>query len=154
MGRRQRAQAGWIPDADIRQFYGLGWSNTVIARANEERTGWRPSRSAMSRKLRALGLPQRRVSHQELIPWRINPDHAHNQVYYALQAISRERHGIPPSHQDGYRAQWLRDLLTLGGVPKVVDYDYNDGWRIVRARKTDTDIIRRPVPVDDTNGSP
>jgi hypothetical protein len=142
-----------MPDDVIRQLYELGWSNTEIARANEENKEWHPSPSMMSRKLKSLHLPARRVSHKELIPWRINPAHAHSEVYYALQAISRERQALPLARQDVYRAQWLRDLLSHGGIPKVVDYDYTTGWRIVRARKADTDIIRRPVPVDDANGA-
>ena len=142
-----------MPDDVIRQLYGLGWSNKDIAHANEENKGWHPSAAMVSRKLRSLGLPPRRVSHRDLIPWRINPEHAHNEVYYALQAISRDRQKIPLSKQDGYRAQWLLDLLVDGDLLKVVDYDYNEGWKIVRARKTDTDIIRRPVPVDESNGS-
>lgn len=132
----------------IIELYCLGWSNADIAHANEQSTGWLPSRSAMSRKLRDLELPARRASHRKLIPWRINPHHAHNQIYYALMAISRERQGIELNHQDYYRVKWLRDLLTAGGAPKVVAYDYDKGFQIVRARKSDTDIIRRPVPPD------
>lgn len=128
----------------IRQFFGLGLSNTDIAHANEEWGGWRPSDSAVSRKLSAMGLPKRRASHRELIPWRINPQHAHSQIYYALQAVSRRQQKIPLSPQDVWRAQWLRDLLTRNGEPRVVDYDPVDGWRLVRALETDSDIIRHP----------
>lgn len=139
----------WMQQDKIVMLYGMGWTNGDIAHANQEATGWLPSRSVVSRKLRSLGLPSRRASHRDLIPWRINPEHAHSEIYYALQAVSRERQGIPLAKQDFYRAKWLRDLLTRQANLRVVDYDYTKGWRLVRARMTDTDIIRRPVPVAD-----
>lgn len=143
------ARPQWMQPAKIRQLYGLGWSNAAIAEANRDETGWRPSRSAMSRKLRDLGMPPRRTRHGDLIPWRINPEHAHDPIYYGLQAISRERQGIKLDLLAARsEAKMLRDLLTSGSTPMVVDYDYDKGWRLVRARKTDTDIIRRPKPVE------
>lgn len=148
MGRRSPTQPGWMPDEVIRQLYDLGWSNEDIAHANEETTGWHPSPAAMSRKLQRLGLPKRRASHRHLIPWHINPAHAHNQIYYGLMAISRENQKMPLSPQDVFRAKYLRDLLTRRGAPRVVNYDYDAGWSIVPARKTDKDIIRRPSPVE------
>lgn len=99
----------------------------------------------MSRKIQALGLPAARLHHRALIPWRINPDHANHPIYYALQAISRERQRVTLSPQDKFRVRWLRDLLTREGAARVVDYDYSKGWSVVQAKRTDKDIIRRPV---------
>lgn len=147
MRRGRRAQpAGWMPDEAIRRFVELGWSNADIAHANEEANGWRPSPSAMSRKIQALGLQAARLHHRALIPWRINPDHKTNPIYYALAAISRERQlgKDALSSQDKFRVRWLRDVLTREGAPRVVDYDYRKGWSTPLAKQSDTDIIRRP----------
>jgi hypothetical protein len=137
-----------MQDEKIRQFFRLGWGNADIAHANFEATGWEPSRSAVAAKLKSLGLQARRMSHKDLIPWHILPEHAHSPIYYALQAISRTRQGIKLSRQDHYRAEWLRDLLTRRGTAMVVDYDRHHGWIFKLAQDEDTDIIRRPQDQD------
>ena len=142
----------WLPNTILRTLAELGWTNRDIALANEEATGWQPSVSGVTRKLQSIGVPDRRMSHKDLIFWTIRPEHAHDPIYYGLQAIDKERKGIVLSPQDQSRAKVLRDILTQHGRVFVVDYQpdiYPErGFVIVPATEKDTDIVRRPNPVN------
>lgn len=142
----------WLPTAKLHQLANLGFTNMEIARANERATGYKPTSSAVSKKLAKTGYAPRRMSHKDLIPWTVRPEHSHDPIYDGLQAVSRQRQGIKLSSQDQYRARVLTDLLAARGGPFVVDYrpdvDPEHGFIFVRATAADTDIIRRPKDRD------
>ncbi len=137
-------QREWMDDQKFRRFWAIGWSLANIAHANEEATGFLPDPATVSRRAQRMGLPSRKPNHKGLIPWRIRPAHRSDPVHYALRAVSRERQNLRASKQDGYRARWLRDLLTHRGTPMVIDYDPVRGFIFLLATDADTDIIRHP----------
>lgn len=140
-------QHEWLPNPALRALAEWGWRNQDIARANRDATGYEPTRSAVTRRLQRIGVPPRHMSHKDLIPWRIRPEHAHERIYYGLQAIDRQRKGLPMSRQDAYRAAALRAALTDRIGPFVVDYrpdiSPEHGFILVPAEPGDTGITRR-----------
>jgi hypothetical protein len=146
MAKRQ-PNGVWMGSDQFEILWLQGHSGDVIADANFEAKGWRPDPSMVSRHAQELGLPARRRSHRELIPWDVAKQHRKSRVFYALMAISRARQngGIPVSKQDAYRGKWLTDLLTtVKKTPLVVDYDPVKGFMFMLAEKTDDDITRKP----------
>lgn len=135
----------WMDEQRLVRFWNMGLTYDDIARANFEATGWRPGREVVARKFQRMGLPPRQTTHhRDLIPWRIRQVHRHDPVYYALQAVSRERQGFEIAERDTYRARWLLDLCTHRGTPMVVDYLPDKGFIFLLATDDDTDIVRFP----------
>lgn len=152
--RTGHQRQAWMHRTKFATLIRLGWSNEAIAEANFQAKGWRPSPGMVSRHAETLGLPPRRLRHDTLIPWAIRPEHRHDPVYYALQAISRERQGLTLKPLDQQRADWLRDLLTtIRRTPLVVDYIPDRGFVFSLAKDSDDDIVRHPRGEDDQGSS-
>ncbi|MEX0427887.1 hypothetical protein AB3X52_09665 [Nocardioides sp. DS6] len=95
---------------------------------------------------RRRGLDRRITWDDELIPWKIKPEHNHDYPILMLRKEARRRAGFPlPDGVDGEVDAWLRGMQRDG---TVLHYDptAKKGWCYVPRRSgVDTDIIRKPT---------
>jgi hypothetical protein len=131
--------------AKLRALFSAGLTYDEIASVNERATGWRPTRSGVTRKFERLGFPPRHASHVDLIPWRIMPEHNSHRFRHMLQAESRKRQGLPLSETDRVLVSLLHDLLFGRGALLVVGYHPKIGFYLTDMDDDDEDIVRRPV---------
>lgn len=132
----------------LRAYARAGRTLDEIADLNEKDTGWRPSRSTVSKKLTAIGEEPRHVSRRDLLPWDIRPEHSGSRFRMMLQAESRRRSGVQLSRTDAKYVDQLDDLLMGRGTPLVVCYDPVIGFYLSDRTEDDQDIIRAPAPDD------
>lgn len=134
----------WMATAKLRALFRAGVEYEDIAGINEKNTGWRPHKSVVSRKRDAMGEPPRRLRHDDLIPWRIRPEHNNAEMRHMLQAESRRRAGQPQSDKDKILTSLLYNRLFDRGRQMVVGYHPDLGFYTIDRADDDTDIIRRP----------
>lgn len=134
----------WMADAKLRALFHAGLTYDEIAEANERSEGWRPSRSGVKRKYERMGMPPRRHSSQDLIPWRISQQHHDARMRHMLQAESRKRAGAKLSDTDRKLVAMLHDLCFGRGKLLVVGYDSELGFYLAEREDSDDDIIRAP----------
>jgi hypothetical protein len=133
-----------MPPEKLLELAAAGLSYDQIADENKAREGWRPSKSAVKRKLEALGAAPRNMSHRDLLPWRIAPEHGDSLLRHMLQAESRMRQGAELSETDRSLVTGLHRILGRRSIPLVVGYDRAIGFYLVLRDECDDDIIRRP----------
>jgi hypothetical protein len=133
-----------MPTSKLRALFNAGLTYDEIALINERSEGWRPSRDGVKKKRERMGLPARRPSHRDLLPWTIAPEHNSNRLRHMLQAESRKRAGLSLSSKDKILVNLLHDLLFGRGSLLVVGYDRHIGFYLIGREDSDTDIIRRP----------
>jgi hypothetical protein len=126
----------------LRAYSRSGRTLDEIAELNEKETGWRPSRSTVSKKLAALGEEPRHVTRRDLVPWNVKPEHANSRFRLMLQAESRRRSGQRLSKTDSKYVDLLDALLIGRGTPLVVGYSPAIGFYLTDRSETDQDIIR------------
>jgi hypothetical protein len=144
----------WMPATRLRSLAQAGQTYDEIATLNEQATGYRPNRSVVGRKLTRLGVPPRNISHADLLPWEVRPEHRTARLRYMLGAESRARAGRLLSDTDVKARDLLRDLLTGRGAPLVVGYHPDVGFYLAERQASDADIIRAPDTMsapDDTS---
>lgn len=134
----------WMTETKLRRLFAARLSYQEIAEVNFRSEGWKPDRSTVKRKYEAMGMPPRRPSHRDLIPWRIKPEHNSSVLRHMLQAESRSRNHQSLSDADRRLLDRLHELLWGRGTPMVVTYHPEVGFALVLADETDTDIIRPP----------
>lgn len=138
----------WMADAKLRAlWHRLGVDLTLddIAEINYQEMGWRPDRSTMSKKYLRMGMPPIRHSSQDLVPWKVKPEHNQNRLRYMLQAESRARAGKELSETDRKLIPELNNLLWPGrGKLMVVGYHEQVGFHLLERTDEDADIIRAP----------
>lgn len=139
-----RAGGRWMTATKLRSLFSAGLTYDDIAEANLRSEGWRPSRSAVKRKYEAMGMPPRRPSHRELIPWRIDPQHNASLVRHMLQAESRARNHHSLSETDRTLVARLHEILFGRGTLMIVTYHPEVGFAFVLRDDSDEDIIRGP----------
>lgn len=146
-----RASAPWMPETKLRFLANARRTYDEIALANERSEGWKPSRSAVKRKLESMGIT-RHDSHRELLPWKIRPEHQGSLWRRMLEAESRARkHGREQiSDTDRKLVARLDDLLFGRGKPMVVGYHPAVGFYCT-FRTEEEDIIRT-APLDFSDG--
>lgn len=132
----------WMTEAKLRALFSAGLTYDEIAEANERSENWRPSRSAVMRKYEAMGMPPRRASHRDLLPWRVKPEHNGSLLRHMLQAESRARAGENLSGTDRKLTARLHELLFGRGTLMVVTYHPEVGFALVLREDTDEDIVR------------
>ena len=132
----------WMSDKRLRAAFDAGLTYAQIARVNERSEGWRPSEVAVWRKREALGLPRRRGSRRDLLPWAIRAEHHNDRLRHMLHAESRRREGIPLSDKEKILTALLRELLFGRGAFMVVGYHPELGFYLVERKDSDIDIIR------------
>lgn len=135
----------WMTSAKLRALFNAGLTYDEIAVINERSEGWRPSRAAVKRKYEALGMPARRASHRDLLPWTIRPEHNSQELRHMLQAESRARQGKKLSDTDRKLTALLHERLFGRGKLQVVGYHPEVGFFATDRLDTDEDIIRAPV---------
>lgn len=131
----------------LRGLFSAGLSYEEIAEINERSEGWKPSRSAVKRKYEAMGMPPRRASHRDLLPWRVAPEHNSSVVRHMLQAESRSRGHHALSETDRKLVERLHEILFGRGSLMVVTYHPEVGFAFVMREDDDEDVIR-------VNGAP
>jgi hypothetical protein len=132
--------------AKLRALFNAGLTYDQIAAANERSEGWRPSRSGVKRKYEALGMPPRRPSNKETIPWNVRSEHNRHLFRHMLSAEARARQGRSLSGTDRKLLARMHELLFGRGAPMVIDYspDYPDGFFLALRNDADTDVFRAP----------
>lgn len=134
-----------MTSAKIRALFNAGLTYDEIAEINERSEGWKPSRSGVKLKLDSLGM-SRRMSHRDLIPWKIAPEHNNSELRHMLQAESRSRQGADLSDTDRKLTSRLHELLFGRGKLMVVGYHPEAGFYLAERTDDDEDIIRQPPP--------
>lgn len=137
-----RSGGNWMTSAKLRALFASGLTYDEIAEANERSEGWKPSRAAVKRKYEALGMPPRRASHRDLLPWKIRPEHSDSLIRHMLQAESRGRQHKPLTETDRKLTARLHELLFGRGTLMVVTYHPEVGFALVLREDSDEDIIR------------
>jgi hypothetical protein len=136
----------WMADAKLRALW-LDPDVTLreIAVINYQETGWEPDISTISKKaVVRMGLPPRRHSSKDLVPWKVKPEHNQDRLRYMLQAESRARAGEELSETDRKLLPMLHDLLHGRGKLMVVGYHEQVGFYLTERTDEDEDIIRAP----------
>jgi hypothetical protein len=128
--------------AKLRALFASGLTYDEVAEINERSEGWRPSRAAVLRKYEAMGMPPRRASHKDLLPWKLRPEHSDSVVRHMLQAESRARQRKPLTDTDRKLTARLHELLFGRGTLMVVTYHPEVGFALVLREDSDDDIIR------------
>ena len=128
--------------AKLRALSRSGRTLDELATLNEAETGWRPTRSTVSKKLLALGETPRHASRRDLMPWQVKPEHNSSRFRLMLQAESRRRSGLDLSNTDLKNVDLLTNLTMGRGVPLVIGYDRVIGFYLADRTDADTDIIR------------
>jgi hypothetical protein len=148
----------WMATAKLRAYARSGRTLDEIATLNEQETGWRPTRSTVSKKLLAMGEEPRHVARRDLVPWDLRPEHSTSRFRLMLQAESRRRAGMPLSNTDRKYVDLLDDLLMGRGTPLVVGYNPEIGFYLADRTEDDRDIIREPesedADEDETDNAP
>jgi hypothetical protein len=134
-----------MSEAKMRGLFNSGLTYDEIAEINERSEGWRPSRSGVKRKYDRMGMPPRRHSNKNLIPWTIQTAHHNDRFRHMLQAESRARDGLEISETDRKLTSMLHDLLFGRGKLMVVGYHPDVGFYLAERGERDADIIREPV---------
>ena len=132
----------WMTTAKLRALFSSGLTYDEIAVINERSEGWKPSRAAVMRKYEAMGMPPRRASHKDLLPWTLRPEHSDSVVRHMLQAESRARQRKALSDTDRKLTARLHELLFGRGALMVVTYHPEVGFAFVMREDTDDDIVR------------
>lgn len=137
----------WMTTAKLRALFNAGLTYDEIAEANERSEGWRPNRATVKRKYEAMGMPPRKASHRDLIPWTgLEPEHKDSVLRHMLQAESRYRQGKKLSDTDRKLTSRLHELLFGRGTLMVVGYDPRIGFYTAPREDSDEDIIRTRKP--------
>ena len=131
---------------EMKHYLSRGMTQQQIADAWGEKTGTRPSRSAIGMALVRYGLKasKPRPRYEELLPWRVRAEHKMHYDARMLRLEGRVRAGKPVS-QD-----LLDDLVAwkqrLAELDAVVHYepDTEEGFWFVKREPQDDDIIRKP----------
>lgn len=134
----------WMPAHKFRALVNAGLTYDEIAEINERSEGWRPVRSVVKYHLDTLGLEPRRMSHRDLLPWKVRPEHNNSELRHMLQAESRVRQNADLSDTDRKLVSQLHDHLFGRGRLMVVSYHPEVGFSLVPREDSDEDIIRRP----------
>lgn len=91
------------------------------------------------------GLKERNLHDDNLMPWRVAPQHRHMHVAVQLRTEARRRAGATLSpHAAKVNEAFVRRLKEEG---LVVHYDPNtpDGWFFIPREACDSDIVRHPA---------
>lgn len=108
--------------------------------------------TAVYLRLKAEGLTEeRKVSHSELIPWKVKIEHQHDHPALMLRCLSRRRQGLGNSAaRDSMLDLWL-DQVEAASVVVMYDPDapanpaspVHGGWFYARRKPSDGDSIIR-----------
>lgn len=136
------------PTNELVRLRDEGWTLKRIADA------YGVSPGAVHLQLKEAGRTSRRPRYADLIPWRIRPEHDHQQPVTMLRLLARRRAGDVDgvsAARLGMLENWLRELAARD---LVVRYDERippnpasrtGGWAYVpRDPQRDDDVIRRP----------
>jgi hypothetical protein len=109
---------------------------------------WRPTRPAVAKKFERLGFPARNLSHGNLLPWKLSPEHRHHRLAYMLTAESKKRQGEELNDDEKTQVSLLLDLLFGRGRFLVVGYDRKIGFYLSDRTDKDEDIVRAPADTE------
>lgn len=138
-------QKPWTADSKIRAWARAHRTLEEIADLNEQETGWKPSRMAVSDKLRAIGEEPRKGSRNLLRSLgKIKKEHRSSPLYYIVAAEDRRRErqetGQPLSRTD---QKWLLQMNEKIFQPNlVVGYHRDLGFYLQPRTDDDDDFVR------------
>lgn len=140
----------WMATAKLRGYAHAGVPYAEIATINEQETGWKPDKTTISKKLKAMGVEPRYGNRADLVPWSIKPEHIESRFRYMLEAESRRREGKELRAADRKAVETLRGLLVpkSGTTSLVIGYHPDLGFYLADRTDADQDIIRMPVEVE------
>lgn len=140
--RQKRRRREWLDDSAMQEMWQAGHSLLEIALANEAATGWKPTRSTVSKHLKELGEPSRYSSRKDLKPWIIAREHQDMRYRFWLDAESRRRAGYKLTASENRCIDLMNDLLHGRGAELVIGYCENHGFYLTDRLPGDDDIIR------------
>lgn len=144
----KRRVVNWMPESDILKADARGLTLDEIADLNYQKTGDRPTKSAVCKYLKRLGAEPRQVPSGDLMPWRVKMEHYQSPERYMLHAVSqvRAKGWDNVSYDTRKKARRLAEILEGNGnrKPLVVDYNPETGFCFRIREDADTDIVRRP----------
>lgn len=108
---------------------------------------------AVWRALDRAGLIERRAGFQDILPWKVLPEHKSTAIMERFRTILKQKNGLPTTAtEERLLATWLEDLQENN---VVVNYhpeapasgaSSKGGFYYVERDDADTWIIRNPVP--------
>ncbi|MFG2209956.1 hypothetical protein ACIQK6_23930 [Streptomyces sp. NPDC091682] len=144
--RNESEVLGWFRD---------GWTYTQMQKYYREVYNEETSIPMWAAFRRRRGLDRRNLRADDLIPWKVKPEHRHKYPAIMLRAEARLRAendalsrgdtpARPVSDRDKQRlASWKKDL-TEDGLVVHYDPDTSDGFFLVPREEQDSDLIRAP----------
>jgi hypothetical protein len=133
-----------IPDKKVEMLLrrGLGPQEIVEVLAREDYISVKPEAISMWRKRR--GIERLKPRYEDLLPWRVRPEHANLTPAKMLRREGRLRSGEKVSDADLAELNRWKTKLSNSGA--VVHYEpaSDQGWFYVTRRDEDLDIIRDP----------
>lgn len=136
-----------VPSAtEMRRYLARGLTQQQIADAYEADTGVKCSRSAIGMAINRYGLKSStpRPRYDDLIPWKVRPEHRGRLDHKYLHWEKRRREGKSLTPKQLTMLQnWLERLREEKAVV-MYNPDTDQGWWWVPRQADDVDLIRRP----------
>ena len=134
-----------VPDkTQLRRYLEKGLTQQQVVDAWERDSGVKVSRSAIAMALARYGLESAhpRDRYEDLLPWKIKPEHMRLMDARNLRLEARRRRGLPLSSRDEKRLiNWLDELEQRNAVIVYRPNTHRGFWWVTR-NEDDTDIIR------------
>lgn len=128
-------------DAVVREWVRKGLTTQDMIEANFQLTGLRPSASAISQRLKELGLSKEKKEYPQAVPWYVQEPHNnehHLKMLQAQGAVSVGNVIIEKTYKN--LLSWERQRLAQRNV---VAYDPIEGFSLVDRELSDGDLFVR-----------
>lgn len=129
---------------ELRLMVERGLTQQRICDEWERKTGLRVARSTISTAMKNWDIDPvyKRENYNDLLPWRVHPDHQMAVEARMLRLEARRRRGkVLNDREQRHLDYWLEDLRAADAV---VTYDEKRGFRLIKRRAEHTDIIDPP----------
>ncbi|MEU2111506.1 hypothetical protein [Streptomyces sp. NPDC019507] len=97
---------------------------------------------------RRKGLDRRNLRADDLLPWKVRPEHRHAYPAIMLRTEARLRAGRDMTERDSKRLSSWKTMLADEGLVVHYDPDTEDGFFYVPREAGDADLIREPQSRD------
>jgi DNA-binding transcriptional MerR regulator len=134
-----------VPDkTTMRRLLEAGMTHKEIAEWVYEQTGEPVARVSVTRAVERYGLQGEITRYDDLIPWRVRTEHAHDYAARMLRMEARRRRGKKLAPEwEAKLDSWLQQLEEKHAVVTYVP-DSPNGFYYVPREEGDEDIIRKP----------
>lgn len=138
--------AGKVVDhTEVRRWFEQGKTYPEMVELYLSKYNVETTPTMWSNYARRHGIKRRAVWDEELVPWRVRPEHRNKGAYLLLTQEARRRAGrkISPEYERRL-ASWKKKLAETGTVVHY-DPDVEPYFHAVPAREgVDTDLVRTP----------